>query len=147
MGEIDSDAKDGVNPPNELLPSQSTMNEQTAFNTSLFSAPSPMQIQNCTPGSPIESIDKAPQECETTISTPAEHNDGNTLELSSEPPEILNIPLVTSEAEILDPGGTLSDLSEPDEDVEVPELSQSPSDQPMIAPQLVLSFLNETYRQ
>ena len=111
-----------------------------------------MQIQNITPGSPIESIDKAPQECETTISTPTEHhdlhgNDGNTQELSSEPPEILNIPLVTSEAEILDPWGTLSDLSEPDEDVEVPELSRPPSDQPMIAPQLVLSFLNETYRQ
>ena len=50
-------------------------------------------------------------------------NDGNTVEPSSESPEILNIPLVTSEADILNPMGTLSDLSASDEDVEVPKLS------------------------
>ena len=92
--------------------------------------PLSLQIQNSIPGSPIESVDKAPQECETTISTSAEHkehhqNDGNTRELSSKSPEILNILLVTSEDEILNPGGTLSDLSESNEDVEVPELSVS----------------------
>ena len=105
-----------------------------------------MQIQNCTLGSPIESVDKALQECETKVLTPIEQkehhgNDDNTVELSSESPAIRTF------HEWLQRLKTLSDLSESDEDVEVPELSQPPSNQPMIAPQLVLFFLYETYRQ
>ena len=37
--EIDGDAKESVKPPNELLPSLSSMNDQTVFNRSLFGAP------------------------------------------------------------------------------------------------------------
>ena len=80
MGEIDSDAKDSVKPSNKPLPSLTTeQNEQTAIETSLFCAPFPKQIQDFTPLSLNESVDKAPQVCETMVSTLVEHK--NTIKM------------------------------------------------------------------
>ena len=56
--------------------------------------------------------------------------------------------LVKAQGDIYEPSGRLSGLSaSDDDDMEVTDLSQSSSDHLQISPQVIVSFLHETFRQ
>ena len=106
--EIGGNAEDISKPSNEPLPSLVT-NEQTVIDSDLDSGPLPIQMEKCIAESPTDSIDNTTHEGETGVSAqfvPNEHQGDVvcTTELSSTSLETLKIPIVTKEADILDPG-------------------------------------------
>ena len=142
-GEADVDGK-LISKSSPALPAE---NEQNG-GVSVLTTPSLIQNPIHYPGYSTEPVNTSPQEQETEVTAPVERTEyqSKVEEHSGKSSELPGPEIVTAQTDLYDPGGAGSDFSESNDEAEVTELSQSSSYQSYIAPQLILAFLNETYR-